>query len=137
MGAVVVPWLLSCTAKTVCYRNLRIARLTLASGNKVNQSLNLRSQRNLYLCNSYLYSKWQLHVPDHKGWKFVEAAVDVLEGITTECLCGNSSHIEIMFPARGRCVTCIRGQTEEPGAQFGLSSAVSRMPGNDLLRRAT
>lgn len=60
---------------------------------RITRDLDLRSQRNLFLCSSQLYSRWQLQVPDHKGWQFVERGIKLLEAATLDKLCDYISHI--------------------------------------------
>ncbi|KAL3131446.1 hypothetical protein ABBQ38_007756 [Trebouxia sp. C0009 RCD-2024] len=60
---------------------------------KITRALDLKSQRNLFLCSSQLYSRWQLQVPDHDGWQFVDRSIKLLEAATFGTLCETTSHI--------------------------------------------
>ena len=60
---------------------------------EITRSLDLRSQRNLFMCSSQLYSKWQLQVPDHTDWQVVERSINLLD----EGLCQLNSYIRISF----------------------------------------
>ena len=45
------------------------------------------------MCNSQLYSMWQLHIPDHSHWQVLDRSVTSLE----EGLCDDHSYIRILY----------------------------------------
>ena len=90
---------------------------------KITRTLDLRSQRNLFLCSSQLYSKWQLHVPDDMQWQFVKHCVNLLGKAAAEGLCNASdSSISLNFGAT-LCwyITC---QDQQHSAQFNLKQVM-------------
>ena len=62
------------------------------------QSLDLRSQRNLFLSSSQLYSKWQLHIPDDVHRQFVRKCINVMEKASAGGQC-DSALLSINFSA--------------------------------------
>ena len=78
---------------------------------KIIRSLDLRSQRNLFLCSSQLYSKWQLHIPDDKHWQFVQACINMLEKATANGLCDASSiSLGFVGTSTGSVIGCLAQQ---------------------------
>ena len=110
---------------------------------EISGNLDLKSQRNLFLCSSQLYSKWQLHVPDHSNWHFINRSLDVLEAATLEGLCDPDSQISLFVEAEG-CylpwyITC---KIVQQSTVFSLStvkqetvSYVARHPDGRLLNK--
>ena len=94
---------------------------------KITRSLDLRSQRNVFLCSSQLYSKWQLHVPDRTDSHLIELSVNLLETATFGGLCDTSWHntyIKINFGAMGPGVWRITCREQECRVQYTLSQTV-------------
>lgn len=86
---------------------------------RITRALDLKSQRNLFLCSSQLYSRWQLHVPDHSGWQFVERSVELLEAATFGALCDSTSHI--LLSACGAPQWAITCNNKQQSPLFSLS----------------
>lgn len=90
---------------------------------KITRSLDLRSQRNLFLCSSQLYSKWQLHVPDDALWQFVRKCINLLKKASADGLCAASSTISLNFsPSPFWYITC---QHQQQSMQFNLTQSFS------------
>ena len=90
---------LACSARACTFIDLPLHLMYM-----ITWSLDLRSQRNLFLCNSQLYSKWQLHVPDHTEWQLIDLSVNLVETATFGGLCDTSGHntyIKINFGSSG------------------------------------
>ena len=86
----------------------------------ITRSLDLKSQRNLFLCSSQLYSKWHLHVPDHRDWQFVKRSISLLENATSQGLCleGTRSYLCIVFKAQKHWI--ITSQKHKQSVRFSL-----------------
>ena len=88
---------------------------------KITRSLDLRSQRNLFLCSSQFYSKWQLHVPDDVSWQFAKQCVNLMEKASADGLLDFNSSISLDFGA-SLCwyITC---QHQQQSIYFNLKQA--------------
>lgn len=93
----------------------------------ITRGLDLRSQRNLFLCSSHLYRRWQLQVPEHKGWQLVERSIKLLEAATIDKLCDKTSYILLTVHttrprSSGITYSAIRCKCKEQKPLFSLNS---------------
>ena len=72
---------------------------------EITRSLDFKSQRNLFMCSSQFYSKWQLHIPDHEDWQSLDRSINLL----AKGLCDPNSHIGLLLAQKPFFVlTCQR-----------------------------
>lgn len=76
---------------------------------KISRQLDLNSQRDLFMCSSQLYSRWQVHIPDHHQWQFVRQGLDVLDKAANDSHQSTRGQIKLHFEARPPCfIGCVR-----------------------------
>ena len=97
---------------------------------KITQSLDLRSQRNLFLCSCHLYSKWQLYIPDDLHWRFVQPCIDLFETASGNSICDG---ITLAFSGTSTCwyITC---QSQQQSRQFNLKHSAITSSGSRSAR---
>ena len=103
---------------------------------KVTQSLDLASQRSLFLSSSQLYSRWNLHVPaDNRNWQFVKQSTELLAEGMPDLGCSADSNISVHFEqgALWAKITCQR-QPQSNSLRFDLTQNTSCHP--DLTKDA-
>lgn len=88
---------------------------------QITKSLDIVSQRNLFLSSSSLYSKWHISVPDHEQhWHFVQRGLELLEATTyqgTCCIPSTSIQLHSQFLYTIRSMTC---KQQHQNVQFSL-----------------
>ena len=95
---------------------------------KITRSLDLTSQRNLFLSSSQLYSRWSLHVPEENcHWQLVKTWLKVLTENTLHNSCSATSNVSVHFEAQvpWAKITC---QQHPQGNRFSLAQSTNRHP---------
>ena len=94
-------------------------------------SLDLTSQRSLFLCSAQLYSKWQLRIPDDPQWRFIAHSVSLLTTAVSEDCCHNYDSSYITLQPRGQDSWSIRCKQHNQSVRFDLRSGNAVSSGNN------
>ena len=95
---------------------------------RITRSLDLTCQRNLFLTCSQLYSRWNLHVPEHsRHWQLVKTCVKVLTERTLDNSCCATSNVSVHFEQQVPW-TKILCQRHPQGYKFSLVQSANKHP---------